>query len=176
MKHYKSAKFLSIRIPFSGVTDGGKGNELPPWQAKYKNWAPLADILVFGTLLSLIRLLFFLDVFVFLAGVDIHDIRIHYHFLTLFWELARGPPTVASVSHSATFCTLWLKPLVTPLHRCRRRQILGSAKDFCPNFPNLAGKNFGPFFVHEDHISDDLKKCVILGSVFSNKSKLGAIF
>ena len=28
------------------------------------------------------------------------------------------------------------------MHRCRNRQIFGSVKDFCPNFPKLAGKMF----------------------------------
>jgi len=27
-------------------------------------------------------------------------------------------------------------------HRCRSRQIFGDAKDFCPNFPKLARKNY----------------------------------
>jgi len=30
-------------VKASGVTDGRQGGELPPWQAKCKHWAPLAD-------------------------------------------------------------------------------------------------------------------------------------
>jgi len=47
---------------------------------------------------------------------------------------------------------------------------------FLPEFPQLARKIFGPLFVHEDHILDDLKKSVILGAISSNQSTLGAIF
>jgi len=38
----------------------------------------------------------FYGVFVFLANIDIHDIRNHYNLLTYFWVLASGSPTVAS--------------------------------------------------------------------------------
>ena len=38
---------------------------------------------------------------------------------------------------------------------------------FLPEFPQLARKIFGPLFVHEDHILDDLKKSVILGAIFA---------
>jgi len=46
-------------------------------------------------------------------------------------------------------------------HRCRSRQIFVDAKDFCPNFPKLVRKNFGPLFVqmfsHEDCCWDDVQ-------------------
>jgi len=29
-------------VASSSVTDGGQGGELPPWQAKCKNWAPFS--------------------------------------------------------------------------------------------------------------------------------------
>jgi len=34
-----------------------------------------------------------------------------------------------------------------PAHRCRSRQILGSAKDFCPNFPKLTRKVLCDFWL-----------------------------
>ena len=56
------------------------------------------------------------------------------------------------------------------------------AKDFCPNFPKLYRKIFRSLIVrifsHEDRFWDDLQKKVlhvILGTVFSNQSTLGAI-
>jgi len=58
----------------------------------------------------------FLKCFCFLAGIDIHDIRIHYYFLTFFFSVfASGPPYGGQWAPSATFHTSWLKPLVTPL-------------------------------------------------------------
>ena len=81
-------------VSSNGVTDGGAGGEPPTWKAKCQNWAPLAEILVFSILLIFSRLLFscfFWGVFVFLASIDIHDIRIHYYVLTFFSVLANGP-------------------------------------------------------------------------------------
>jgi len=34
-------------------------------------------------------------------------------------------------------------------HRCRSRQMFGSAKDFCPNLPKLARKGFWAIFAHK---------------------------
>jgi len=48
--------------------------------------------------------------------------------------------------------------------RCSGRQIFKGAKDFSPNLPKLARKNFGPLFVrifsHEDRFWDDIQKTV----------------
>ena len=65
----------------------GQGAELPP----------LADILIVNIILVFGKLFFaFFGVSSYvLASKDIHDIRIHHHFLTFFWMLAGGPPTVA---------------------------------------------------------------------------------
>ena len=48
----------------------------------------------------------FRGVFAFAANIDIHDIRIHYHFVTFFWVLASEPPLVASGPPSAKCCPL----------------------------------------------------------------------
>ena len=52
----------------------------------------LAYMLMFRVLLVLSRLCFpFFAVFsFFLAGIEIHDMGIHYHFLTYFWVLTTG--------------------------------------------------------------------------------------
>jgi len=44
---------------------------------------------------------------------------------------------------------------------------MGMRKKFCPNFPKIARKNFGPLLC-DFHVT--------LGAIFSNQSKLGAIF
>jgi len=46
----------------------------------------LADIMIFSIILVFTGLFYcvFRTVFVFLASIDIHDIRIHCHFLTFF--------------------------------------------------------------------------------------------
>jgi len=78
--------------------------------------------------------------------------------------------------------------LVSCGHRCRSRQILGGAKNFCPNFPKLARKVFVrlclQIFSHKDHedlFRYELQKkfsCVFqqtLGAIFAqifDKSKL----
>jgi len=61
--------------------------------------------------------------------------------------------------------TATLQPTFVTLcrsHRCRSSQIFGGAKDFCPNFPKLVPKTFGPLvvqmFSHEDCCWDDLQK------------------
>jgi len=69
--------------------------------------------------LAFFRLLFSCvsrGVFCFLSySINIHNIQIHYHFLTFFGVLASGPPTLTSEPPSAKLCPLWLKPPVTPL-------------------------------------------------------------
>jgi len=65
---------------------------------------------MFNNPLVLSRLLFFafFGLFsFFLASIVIHDIQIHYHFLTFFGVLARGPlsakfPPLAQTSSYAT--------------------------------------------------------------------------
>jgi len=52
-------------------------------------------------------------------------------------------------------------------HRCRSRQIFGGAKDFCPNFPDIAEKFLG-------HLLCDFH--AILGPISFNQSTLGTIF
>jgi len=77
-----SVKLLST----SGVTDGVQG-DLPHEKLYVKTRPRLADILIFSILLVFCRLLFFCvfrGVFVFLASIDLHDIRIYHHFLTFF--------------------------------------------------------------------------------------------
>jgi len=36
-RHKTSVSRIFVSMPNSGVTDGGKGGEPPPWQAKCKN-------------------------------------------------------------------------------------------------------------------------------------------
>ena len=57
-----------------------------PGKLNVKTGPPLADITIFSNILVFTGLFFcvFRTVFVFLASVDIHDIQIHYHFLTFF--------------------------------------------------------------------------------------------
>jgi len=61
---------------------------------------------IFNILLLFSRLFFcvFRGVFAFLVTVDIHDFRIHYHFLTFSRVLVSAFPTVAGRSLSAKFC------------------------------------------------------------------------
>jgi len=86
MKHYKSVEILSIfRVPSPPAETQShpienflatvlnpdwetRGRSTPLWQAKCKNWAPLAEILVFSIFLIFSRLLFFAfyEVFSFL--------------------------------------------------------------------------------------------------------------
>jgi len=71
--------------------------EPPSSKLNTKTGPPLAHIHIFRILLVFCGLLFFgvfQGVFVFLASIDIHNMRIHYPFLTFFWVLASGPPTV----------------------------------------------------------------------------------
>jgi len=69
----------------SGVTDGDGITDVTDWQAKRKNWDSSADILIFSMLLVFSKWLFFAFFGVFSFSMDIHDIRIHYHFLTVFF-------------------------------------------------------------------------------------------
>jgi len=93
----------------SGVTDGGArgGASLLPSKLNVKNGPPSVDTLIFSILLVFSRLSFFCvfrGVFVFLAGIDIHDIRIHYHFLTFFLGVGEWPPNGGQWAPSAKFC------------------------------------------------------------------------
>ena len=96
-----------------------KGRSAPPGKLNVKTGSPLAEILMFIILLAFSWLLFFCifrDVFVFLASLDIHDIQLHYRFLTFLWVLASDPLTVANGLPSAKFCPPPLtQPLATPL-------------------------------------------------------------
>jgi len=62
------------------------GASRPPGKLNIKTGSPSADIYMFSILLICSRLLFFAFCLVFslffFARVDIHDIRIQYHFLT----------------------------------------------------------------------------------------------
>jgi len=82
---------------------------------------------------------------------------------------------MVAVSFHLKFIKLWqismfVRPTMTNLewkfinegrHRCRSRQVLGSAKDFCLNFHKLARQIFLLLFVriffHENRISDGLQ-------------------
>jgi len=69
----------------SGVIDGGSGP--PPGKLNVKTGPPLARLLIFTILLVFSSLLFFAFFRVFsffLVSIDIHDIRINYHFITYF--------------------------------------------------------------------------------------------
>ena len=71
----------------SGITDGRAGRRAAtPGKLNVKTGPPLAEILVFSSLLVFNRLFFciFWGVFVFVAGIDTHNIQIHYYFLTFF--------------------------------------------------------------------------------------------
>jgi len=61
----------------SGVTDGGRGASRHSGKLSVKTGPPVADFLIFSILLVFSRLFY-------LASIDIHNIRIHYNFLTFF--------------------------------------------------------------------------------------------
>jgi len=67
----------------SGVTDVGQGRAATPGKLNVKTGPPLADILI-CSILSLFSIFLRFSVFCFLASIDFHDLRIHYHFLTFF--------------------------------------------------------------------------------------------
>jgi len=71
---------------YSGVTDWGARGVQPAGKLNLKPGPHLAEISVLSILLIFSRLLFlrFFRCFRFLAGIDIHDIRIHYYFVTFF--------------------------------------------------------------------------------------------
>jgi len=79
-------------IMLSGVTN--RGGEPPPGKLNVKTGPPLADIVIFDILLFFSRLFFcvFSGCFCFLAGIDIHDIRIHKHFIAFFLSVGYWPP------------------------------------------------------------------------------------
>jgi len=86
----------------------GSSDEPPPL-ASWKSGPLLANIFIFSILLFFSRLFFaFFSVFCFLANIDIHDLRIHYHFLTFFLVLANASPTAASGPPSVKFSPLEL--------------------------------------------------------------------
>ena len=85
---------------------------------------------------------------------------------------------------------IFLMTLDESAHRCRSRQILGGAKDFCPNFLKCVWKDFvrllrpnifpqrswRPFF---GVTSSKRSSCVFLqtlGAIFWSQTTLGAIF
>jgi len=70
---------------------------------------------------------------------------------------------------------------VLPHTKVQEGSYFWGTKDFCPNFPKLARKNFGPSAVHcmrtEFRMSTKKQRLhVILGAIFSNQSTLGAGF
>jgi len=71
---------------YSGVTDWGSRGVPLAGKLNLKPGPHLAEISVLSILLIFSRLLFlrFFRCFRFLAGIDIHDIRIHYYFVTFF--------------------------------------------------------------------------------------------
>jgi len=115
----------AIQGASSGVTDGGRGANRPSWQAKSKSGPHLAYILVFSIRLvfsrfcsshagstatckqTVVIVLGFSEWFLLISGfiIDIY-IRFSYYFLTFYWVLASGPPTVVSGPPSATFSLL----------------------------------------------------------------------
>jgi len=65
---------------------GARGRDAP-WQAKCKNWATFSryfDIYYSFGFQWVAAFCVYWGVFVFLASLDIHDIRVRYHFLTFF--------------------------------------------------------------------------------------------
>jgi len=136
---------LLSRSAISGVTDGGAGGEPSPWQAKCKNWPPLAHILIFRIILVFSRLLYFAFFRIFsffLAGIDIRDTRIHYHFITFFWVLAGSPPTVGWGPPSAKF--------FPPLHKPPLRHWLTYV---------LFLEYISTFFMRNEIISENIQNC-----------------
>ena len=88
---------------------GGKVGERPPGKINVKTGTLSPKILIFVILVFSWLLFFcvFLGVFVFLAGLDIHNIRVHYH----------GPPSasffpLAQTSSYATAYNLIMIPFV----------------------------------------------------------------
>ena len=96
---------------------GAVGQAAPPGKLNVKTVSPLDDILIFSIHLVFSRLIFFafFGVLWLLATIDIHYIRIQYHFLTIFWVLASCHYAVTSGPPSVKFRSTWLKPLLTLL-------------------------------------------------------------
>jgi len=91
---------------------GGKGASRLPWQAKCKNWAPFSCHFDIWRSWGCCVFAFFGVFSVFLAIIDIHDIKVHYS-LTFFGMLASDSPTLTSGPPSAKLCppgsNLWLR-------------------------------------------------------------------
>jgi len=93
---------------------GCKGASRPPWQAKCKNWSPSGWHFNIWNSLGCCSFAFF-GVFSFLLpSIDIHDIRVHFHFLTFFWVLA-SVPYGGQWTHFSYVFPPWPKPLPTTL-------------------------------------------------------------
>jgi len=96
--------FLSALHPFlrmnvkpyvrsSGVSYVGGRGKSPPGKLNVKTGPPSADISILGIRFVFCRLFFlrFSGYFRFLANIDIHDIRIRYHFLTFLLSVGSWP-------------------------------------------------------------------------------------
>ena len=74
----------------------------------------------------------------------------------------------------------WLDVICCDSNRCRSMQIFGGAIDFCPNFPNVARKTFGPLFVrrfsHVDRIGRHFLKSKNIGRHFLHIKRRWAQF
>ena len=111
----------------------GKGANRPPGKLNVKTGPPLLNILIFRMLYFVVFCVFW-GVFVFLSSMDDGHLRhpdMHYHFLTFFWILASGSPTVTSGPPSAKLCPSWLKPLVAPLQVILGAKLLRLLSCFC---------------------------------------------
>jgi len=75
---------------------GAEGRAAPPGKLNVKSGPPLPNILIFSNLLVFSRLLLFLRFSgcfrCFLGSIEIHDIRIHYHFLIFFLRIGYSGP------------------------------------------------------------------------------------
>jgi len=76
----------------SSITDGEQRDEPPPGKLDVKTGPLLAHILIFRILWFSVRCcLRFSGYFQFiLASIDMHNMRIHYHFLTFSLSVGHG--------------------------------------------------------------------------------------
>ena len=108
----------------------------------------------------------------FVVTTDNHSLALHYNMgltcvfcsnrISFFqWRIKHKANKAHALGRQKIPGYVW-KDENTHTHRCRSRQIFKGAKDFCPNFPKFAWKNFGPLlariFSHEDRFSDDLQQ------------------
>jgi len=103
----------------SGGTD--ESEPTPPGKLDVRTGPSLPDILIFSILLPFNKLTFlrFSGLRLFLASLDLHDIRINYHFLTFFPSVS-APHGSQWAPFQLSFAP-WLTPLVMAPTASNRR-------------------------------------------------------